>query len=134
VTATLPATDGPPSPLGGPLVATVDAAGELVGTYEVTADEAVLNGHYPGFPIFPGVALLECVHRLVREHADRSGEPVELSAVESCRFLAAAFPGDVVTIRATLTGGDGESRCRATLTCGGHRLATARLLFRRIVT
>jgi 3-hydroxyacyl-[acyl-carrier-protein] dehydratase len=75
---------------------------------ELTLDpaELVFQGHYPGFPIFPGVCLIECAHRsAVAAFGDHLGA-AQLAAVESARFTGPAYPGDVLTFEAELRGGD----------------------------
>ncbi|MER7419545.1 hypothetical protein ABT346_22670 [Micromonospora peucetia] len=62
-------------------------------------DDPVFAGHYPGFPLLPGVHIFEFVHRAVRAVAPE----LVLTEIVSCRFLL-PFRGDdelVVTIRRT---------------------------------
>ncbi|ASU79896.1 hypothetical protein CDG81_18330 [Actinopolyspora erythraea] len=76
-----------PAELGHPVRAEVDVAPE----------EPVFAGHYPGFPVFPGVCVLDLVHRT----AVRAGPPgrgVRLNGVRSVKFGAAVYPGDHLTI------------------------------------
>ncbi|MEU7998114.1 hypothetical protein AB0B83_22645 [Micromonospora sp. NPDC049060] len=59
--------------------------------------DPVFAGHYPGFPLLPGVHIFEFVHRAVRAAAPE----LALAEIVSCRFLL-PFRGDdelVVTIR-----------------------------------
>ncbi|WP_309238692.1 3-hydroxyacyl-ACP dehydratase FabZ family protein [Actinoplanes aureus] len=74
-----------------------DGAGgdEFTSVVAATIDpsEPVFAGHYPDFPIFPGVCVVECVHRgAVVTVPD--GARLELAALESVRFTAAVHPGD----------------------------------------
>ncbi|WP_347178150.1 hotdog domain-containing protein [Streptomyces sp. LX-29] len=80
----------------------------------VTEDsEKVFVGHYPGFPIFPGVCIVEYVHRSALATFPEPGEAWSLAAVESTRFLSPVFPGDTLTTEITWTRrGDGW-RCQA---------------------
>ncbi|WP_328788050.1 MULTISPECIES: 3-hydroxyacyl-ACP dehydratase FabZ family protein [unclassified Streptomyces] len=72
--------------------------GELRSSAEtlVEAEEPVFAGHYPDFPIFPGVCVVECVHRAARATAPAAG--LSLAALESARFVGAVFPGDTLTV------------------------------------
>ncbi|MEU9375628.1 hypothetical protein AB0D94_17860 [Streptomyces sp. NPDC048255] len=62
----------------------------------ISAEEPVFAGHYPDFPIFPGVCVVECVHRAARATAPTAG--LSLAALESARFVGAVFPGDTLTV------------------------------------
>ncbi|WP_457034269.1 3-hydroxyacyl-ACP dehydratase FabZ family protein [Kitasatospora sp. P5_F3] len=121
-----------PTPLDRTVSGIPTGPGEFTGSYTVRADETVLRGHYPGLPIFPGVCLLECVDQAVRQSVAGLGEPV-LAEVESCRFLAPVFPGRTVTVRTTAEPTADGLRCRAELSCGDERVATARLRYRLAV-
>jgi 3-hydroxymyristoyl/3-hydroxydecanoyl-(acyl carrier protein) dehydratase len=74
----------------------------------VDPDEPVLTGHFPGFPIFPGIALLEQAHQTVLHTPGNptpdAGELLDLTAVRRARFQQPVFPGDLLRTVATLTG------------------------------
>lgn len=119
-TAKAPARVVRPSPVDADVeVVSVErsAAGGVlsaVTTVGIDKTEPVFEGHYPHFPIFPGVCIVECVQRSVLAVAERSGMPEpRLLAVESTRFLGAVYPGDVLTVRLDLSDHDGAVRCRA---------------------
>ena len=97
---------------------------------EIAPDEAVFAGHYPGFPIFPGVCLLECAIQSAHAAAAERGRAVEIEAVESTRFLSPVFPGDTVVTRVEVTESADRWRCAAALSTGRGRAAEARLRVR----
>jgi len=82
-------------------VLSYEAGRSLVGLKNVSAGDAVMPGHFPGRPIFPGAALLEgvaqcCVLLFELTHGPlREGE-VPLFGSASARFLGMVQPGDVV--------------------------------------
>lgn len=97
---------------------------------ELTLDpeELIFRGHYPGFPIFPGVCLIECVHRsALAAFGDHLGT-ARLNAVESARFPGPAYPGDVVTFALELRDGDAW-RVRATASTARGESARIRLRY-----
>ncbi|WP_338058300.1 hypothetical protein [Streptomyces antioxidans] len=93
----------------------------------VDAAEPVFAGHYPDFPIFPGVCVVECAHRAALSAAP---ELVGLAAVDSARFSGAVYPGDVIDIRLTWRRrGDGW-RCSASAATARGVAASVRLRYR----
>jgi acyl-CoA synthetase (AMP-forming)/AMP-acid ligase II len=64
-------------------------------------DHAAFAGHFPGFPILPGAALLDVVlHEIERS---RSIDLTQWS-VASAKFLAAVQPGDALTLEHSASG------------------------------
>src|SRR5690606_8313120 len=74
----------------------------LTSTALIDPDDPVLAGHYPGFPVFPGVGLIELVDHTLRA----SGVDLVLGEIVSARFLSPVLPGDLLTVAATLRGAD----------------------------
>jgi 3-hydroxyacyl-[acyl-carrier-protein] dehydratase len=102
-------------------------AGTVSATVPVDASDPVFAGHYPGFPILPGLYLVEYVHDAVcAARATPTPRPV---ALERIRFLNPVYPGDVVLIEADLDDlGDGM-RCAATVSVGSTQVAELRLRY-----
>ncbi|WNV88581.1 hypothetical protein [Umezawaea sp. Da 62-37] len=67
--------------------------------------DPVFAGHYPGFPILPGLFVVQHVHEAVRDRLPG----MRVSAVRRAKFLSPVFPGDSLLIAADLTddGDDG---------------------------
>ncbi|GLZ32197.1 hypothetical protein Lesp02_43850 [Lentzea sp. NBRC 105346] len=104
---------------------------EAPGTTTITIaeDNPIFAGHYPGFPIFPGVGLVECVHRSALagtpDHRD-----LELAAIESTRFIGPTFPGDELTVELDWKARDGEWTCVAVISSPRGEAAKVRLRYR----
>lgn len=96
----------------------------------VGADEPVFAGHYPDFPIFPGVCVLECVRTAAESSVPPEAGPVRLASVEAGRFLAAVHPGDVLDIELVWEPRGAHWRCTAKVTTGRGPAASARLRYR----
>lgn len=67
----------------------------------VTSNEPVLQGHFPGRPIFPGVLIIEGMAQTagaIAIHADKNeGRPlVYMVTVDKAKFRKPARPGDVL--------------------------------------
>lgn len=82
-----------------------DTAESTVISTLVTVDpeNPIFAGHYPGLPIFPGVCLIECVHRTVLAAPRPRGVAPIMEAVLKARFLTPVFPGDEISTRARIT-------------------------------
>ncbi|GHJ36851.1 3-hydroxyacyl-ACP dehydratase FabZ family protein [Streptomyces sp. TS71-3] len=120
----------PCSPVGaapGVLDRAEDGARTVV---TVDVDEQVFPGHYPGFPIFPGVCIVECVHRSALATAPAvAGAAWRLSAIESTRFLSPVYPGDRLTTELRWSRQAGSWRCTATASTERGPAAHVRLRF-----
>ncbi|MEU2426279.1 hypothetical protein ABZ619_35610 [Streptomyces sp. NPDC007851] len=89
------------SPLGDLELLRTGTAGSATVFEAPADDDPVLAGHYPGFPVLPGVFLIEAADRTVRQWArthvpEADGTEVELVAMDRCRFHRPVFPGDRV--------------------------------------
>lgn len=108
-----------------------EKAGRTSTRFTVAVDETVLPGHYPGFPIFPGVCLVEYVHQSVLATAPAEEPGPELVAVESTRFTGPVYPGDELTADIDWKPVDGAWQCRAKIRSGRGDAASVRLRYRR---
>lgn len=89
----------------------------VTAAVHIAADEPAFEGHYPGFPILPGVCLIECAHRTAMAAlppAPAAG-PARLDAVEAARFLDPVFPGETVTVELEWEPSGDSWRCRTAI-------------------
>lgn len=99
---------------------------EVVARVRPDPGDPVFAGHYPGFPLLPGVHIFEFVDLTVR-----TTEPdLILDEIELCRFLLPAGHADdlVVSVRR-----DGPRR-HATVAAGGETVAEVVLRYRNGAT
>lgn len=112
-----------------------------VTAFDAPVDDPVMAGHYPGFPVLPGVFLIEAADRTVRQWAkDNSvAEPcgeasdageVELVAMDRCRFHRPVFPGDRVLADVTVTDNAAGLLFKAALATSRGKVADIRLRYR----
>jgi 3-hydroxymyristoyl/3-hydroxydecanoyl-(acyl carrier protein) dehydratase len=107
---------------------TVTRGATVTAMVLVRATEPVFTGHYPGFPVLPGVCVIECVDRAAR--AAPPVETVELAAIDSARFLGPVRPGDELTVELGWSADGGDWCCRAEVSTARGRSATVRLRYR----
>lgn len=79
---------------------------KIVCRKRFSADEFFVQGHYPDFPIVPGVILCECAAQtgailLASKVQGDGGVPV-LTRMNDVKFKAMVHPGDEVEIEVTL--------------------------------
>ena len=74
-------------------------AERIVGIKNVTANEPFFTGHFPDFPVMPGVLIVEAMAQVagvlvLKSIPDRHSKLVLLAAVESAKFRRPVLPGD----------------------------------------
>jgi 3-hydroxyacyl-[acyl-carrier-protein] dehydratase len=77
--------------------------------YKVRGTEEFLRGHFPGQPLFPGVLLVEAVAQLAGVVAQSdpqipSLKNLKLTAIRGVKIFGTARPGEVVELRAEISG------------------------------
>lgn len=86
------------SPVTVPLTVLVAEPDLAVATVSLPVGDPVFTGHYPGFPVLPGVYVVELVDSTSR--AAWPGTRLELRELIGCRFRGPITPGDRLTVRA----------------------------------
>jgi 3-hydroxyacyl-[acyl-carrier-protein] dehydratase len=107
----------------------------IVAIKNVTFNEPHFQGHFPGYPIMPGVLMVEAIAQaggalLLAEIPDRDSKLMVFTSIENARFRRPVTPGDQLRIevsvlnwrtRVVKMGGtitvDGKLVCDATVTC-----------------
>jgi len=74
-------------------------AERIVGIKSVTHNEPFFTGHFPDFPVMPGVLIVEAMAQtagvlVLKSIPDRQSKLVLLVAVENARFRRPVVPGD----------------------------------------
>jgi 3-hydroxyacyl-[acyl-carrier-protein] dehydratase len=116
-------------------VVEMERSKRIVAIKNVTINEPFFNGHFPGYPIMPGVLVVEAMAQagcilLLSEIPDRVRKLVVFTGIDGAKFRRAITPGDQLRIevdvlsfrpRAGRMEGkayvDGKLACEATLTC-----------------
>ncbi len=73
----------------------------IVGIKNVTHNEPFFQGHFPNFPVMPGVLIVEAMAQaagvlVLKSIEDREKKLVLLVAVENARFRRPVVPGDTL--------------------------------------
>ena len=75
----------------------------IVGIKNVTVNEPFFTGHFPKFPVMPGVLIVEAMAQtagvlVLASIPDRDSKLVFLVAIENARFRKPVVPGDTLRI------------------------------------
>jgi beta-hydroxyacyl-ACP dehydratase FabZ len=79
----------------------------VVGIKNVTVNEPYFNGHFPGFPVMPGVLIIEAMAQvggilISRVNANARGKIMFLASVDEAKFRKPVIPGDQLRIEMTI--------------------------------
>ena len=113
-------------------------AKRIVAIKNVTINEPFFSGHFPGYPIMPGVLIVEAMAQagaalLFTEVTERSDKLLVFTGIERARFRRPVMPGDqlrievdVLAFRGTAGRLQGKAYVDGKLVCEG--VVTCRLL------
>ena len=75
-----------------------------IGTYHVRGDEFFLQGHFPDYPVVPGVILCEMMAQscaLILGDELKEKRPL-YTGIDKVRFKYQVRPGDTIVLRSTI--------------------------------
>ena len=107
----------------------------ISGLKNVTMNEPFFQGHFPSYPVMPGVLILEALTQLAGVLAvasgivDANGAPaVSFDGIDACRFKRQVMPGDQLLLECAWRRGDDRFDVRALV--DGQLAAEAQLSVR----
>lgn len=112
----------------------VEPGVRAVGIKNVTQNEPFFEGHFPDYPVMPGVLIVEALAQVgavgVMVLEEFRGKLALFAGIDGVRFRRQVIPGDILTMEveiSRLTGRVGRGKGAATV--NGERACEAELMF-----
>jgi 3-hydroxyacyl-[acyl-carrier-protein] dehydratase len=105
---------------------------KIVAIKNVTINEPFFAGHFPGFPIMPGVLIVEAMAQaggamLLTEVEDRNDKLIVFTGIEKARFRRPVVPGDQLRIEVEMLSWK-EGHSRIAVRMGGKAYVNGKLV------
>lgn len=106
----------------------VEEGKRAIGLKNVTANEPFFNGHFPNYPVMPGVLIVEALAQVgavaMLKKEENRGRIAFFTGIDNCRFKKQVKPGDqlhleveMIRVRGTMGKGKGVATVDGELVC-----------------
>ncbi len=115
-------------------VTELESGKRAVGLKNVTVNEPFFQGHFPGYPVMPGVLIVEALAQVgavaVLSMEENRGKIAFFAGIDEFRFKDQVKPGDTLTLEVELTRVRGSiGKGHGTAKVNGKVVAEGGLLF-----
>lgn len=112
----------------------VEIGKRAVGYKNVTANEEYFNGHFPDYPVMPGVLMVEAMAQVgavaILSKEENKNKLAFFAGIDKVRFKKQVIPGDVLKLEVEIISQRGPiGKGQGTVTVDGKVAVTAELMF-----
>lgn len=112
----------------------VEAGVRAKGIKNVTINEPFFAGHFPQYPVMPGVLIIEALAQVgavaMLQSETLRGKLALFAGIDNARFRGQVFPGDTLTLEVEITRLKGTiGKGQATAKIGDRLVAEGELMF-----
>ncbi|HHY21041.1 MAG TPA: 3-hydroxyacyl-ACP dehydratase FabZ [Bacilli bacterium] len=105
-----------------------------VGIKNVTANEEFFNGHFPDYPVMPGVLIIEALAQVgavaLLKKEENKGKLAFFAGIDHCRFKGQVKPGDQLRLEVEITRSRGSiGKGKGTALVDGVVVAETEIMF-----